>query len=245
MKKRRLDDVLIADGRARDRADAFIIVTEGRVFVDGQKAVSPAQWIGAGAVVTVRGGDEYVGRGAHKLAGALERFGVDLAGKICLDIGAATGGFTEVMLKAGALKVYAIDTARGKLALKLREDSRVIVMEGTNALYLDALPERADFASVDVSLTSLRHVLPALARFLKPGGSAALLFKPQYETRDPRVLKNGVVRDDAARRALLEDFIAFARQAGWDVVEWMESPIKGSTGNTEYLLYMRARSNHT
>ena len=133
-KKRRLDEILIDRAWAKDRSDAFVIVTEGRVFVNGQKAISPAQFVGPNENVEVRGGREFVGRGAYKLEGALKEFQISVEGAVCADIGAATGGYVEVLLKHGAVKVYAIDAGKGKLDLKLREDSRVVVMEGVNVL---------------------------------------------------------------------------------------------------------------
>ena len=239
MKKKRLDDILISQNLASDKNDAFIVVTEGRVFVDGQKAVSPSQLVPAGADIAVCKNDGYVGRGALKLEGAIKDFGLQPQGKICADIGAATGGFTEVLLKYGAKKVYAIDTAKGKLAEKIRKDERVAVMEDTNILYLNALPERVDLATIDVSFTSLRLVLPALEKFLIKGGEVVALFKPQYETLDHDMLKHGIVRDDVAREGLLLDFKRWLENTDWTLDGSIKSPIRGSKGNTEYLLYLR------
>ena len=143
MKGEHFDEYLLRNGAVKNKEEAFVIVTEGRVFVNGQKAVSPAQLVKDDDRIEVRGGREFVGRGAYKLEAAIERFGIDVAGKICADIGAATGGFTEVLLKRGAKKIYAIDAGRGKLDLKLREDPRVVVMEGVNVLALgDAFEKR-------------------------------------------------------------------------------------------------------
>lgn len=234
---KRLDEVLIEKCVAADKNEAFVIVTEGRVLVNGQKAISPAQTVSDDAKIEVRDGDDYVGRGAEKLEGAMAHFGINLQDKICADIGAATGGFTEVMLRYGCRKVYAVDTAKWKLALKLRQDPRVVVMEGVNILYLELLPEPIDFASIDVSLTSLRFVLCALKKFLKSDGEVVALFKPQYETRDPKILKHGVVRDGAARKNLLNEFLEWAKKY-WSIRGWIESPIRGSKGNIEYLVYL-------
>lgn len=238
MKKQRLDENLIKQELAGDKKDAFVIITEGRVFIDGQKAVSPAQLVAADAKIEVREEKQYVGRGAYKLEAALEKFGVDVLGKVCADIGAATGGFTEILLKHGAKKVYAIDTARGKLAPKLREDPRVVVMEGVDVRDLEKLPEVADCVTIDISLIALENILPHMRRFLKPQGDVIALFKPQYETRDPKILKHGVIKDSAAREKLFSDFIAWAREKGWTVKSWTESPIRGSEGNIEYLIYL-------
>jgi len=238
MKKRRLDEALIADGAVQDKKEAFIIVTEGRVFIDGQKAISPAQLIAQGTVVDVKNADGYVGRGALKLAGALDAFHVDPAGMVGIDIGAATGGFTEVLLRRGAVKVYAIDTARGKLDLKIRQDARVVVMEECDVRHLASLPEQADIAVIDVSLISLRDIVGSARRLLKPSGIVVALFKPQYETRDASLLHHGVIRDPAARQALADDFAVWADQNGWRVHGMIESPIRGDKGNGEYLFYL-------
>ncbi|MFY9462281.1 MAG: SAM-dependent methyltransferase, partial [Candidatus Sungiibacteriota bacterium] len=189
MKKQRLDEMLIREERAKDKNDAFVIVTEGRVLVNSQKAVSPAQMIGEDDKVEVKGEKEHVGRGAYKLEAALAKFNIDVHGKICVDIGSATGGFVEILLKYGAKKVYAVDTARGKLDLKLRSRPEVTVMEGTDVRDVKSLPENIDLVTADVSLLSLRNILPHVAR-LAPESEAVVLFKPQYETRDPSILRH-------------------------------------------------------
>lgn len=239
-RKKRLGDLLIERGWAKDARAAFIAVTEGTIFVDGRKAISPAQPVDpGGAVVAIRGGAEYVGRGAHKLASALDAFDIDPNGAVCADIGAATGGFTEVLLRRGAKKVYAIDTARGKLAEKVRRDPRLVPMEKTDARRIESLPERADIVVIDVSLVSLRAILKAAGRFLKPEGAVVALFKPQYETRDPAVLRHGIIRDAEAREALRSDFSVWATGHDWKIKGMIESPIRGDKGNTEYLFYLR------
>lgn len=248
MKRERLDAILLKNGFVQDKKGAFIAVTEGRVFIDGQKAISPAQLVGEGAKVEVKSADGYVGRGAYKLEAALEKFAIDPAGKICVDIGAATGGFTEVLLRRGAAKVYAIDTARGKLALKIRQDSRAVVMEQTDVRDLKSLPDHADIAVIDVSLISLRDILASarphatggvgVNRLLKPDGVVVALFKPQYETRDLSILHHGVIRDPADREKLVEDFAAWAARNNWGIKNKMESPIRGDKGNGEYLLQL-------
>ena len=179
-----------------------------------------------------------MGRGALKIEAAIQKFGIDVSGKICVDVGAATGGFTEVLLKHGAKKVYAIDTARGKLALKLREDPRVVVMERTDVRDLRELPEAADVAVIDISLLPLEEILPSVKRLIKTSTSVVALFKPQYETRDPKLLRHGIVKDDATRKALLKEFVAWAEASDWSIQELMESPIQGMGGNKEYLLYL-------
>lgn len=239
MKKQRLDDALLKKGFIKNKNDGFIIVTEGKVFVDGQKAISPAQLVAAGAGIEVKSDDAYVGRGAYKLEAALDAFGIDPKGTVCIDIGAATGGFTEVLLRRGAKKVYAIDTARGKLALKIRQDPQVVVMEETDVRDLKGLPEKADIAVIDVSLISLRDILGSARRLLKPEGVVVALFKPQYETRDAAILHHGVIRDPRDREKLLTDFIAWAEESRWRIEAKIISPIHGDKGNREFLLLLK------
>ncbi|OGZ96626.1 MAG: hypothetical protein A2847_00855 [Candidatus Sungbacteria bacterium RIFCSPHIGHO2_01_FULL_50_25] len=239
MKKKRLDDILIERGTVEDRQGAFIVVTEGNVFVGGQKAVSGAQMVDVGADIRVRESRAYVGRGAYKLEAAIKKFETDAQGKVCLDIGAATGGFTEVLLNHGAKKVYAVDTAKGKMALKLREDPRVVLIEGTDIRALKKLPEEVKVATIDVSLIPLQEILPHVKRFLADTGEVIALLKPQYETRDPKILRHGVIKNTRDRKRVLDGFLRFARDSGWDVRDYIESPIRGSKGNVEYLIYLR------
>ena len=181
-----------------------------------------------------------MGRGAYKLEEALDVFGVSPEGLICVDIGAATGGFTEILLLNGASKVYAIDTAFGKLDLKLREDPRVVVMEQTDIRKVEKLPEQIDLVVADVSLLPLEWILPHAHRLLEKDGEMVALMKPQYQTRDSSILHHGVVKDDAAREALLSDITVFATESGWEVLGSMTSPIRGGQGgNTEYLIHLK------
>ena len=239
MKKKRLDEILIEKGDARDKNDAFVLVTEGHVFVDGQKAIAPAQPVREDAVVEIRGMNSYVGRGAKKLEAAILKFKPVVENMICADVGAATGGFTEILLKHGAKKVYAIDTTRGKLAEKIRRDPRVMVMESTDVRDIGRLPDPISLATIDVSLISLTGILPAVRRFLAPDGAVIALFKPQYETRDQKDLRHGIIKDDSIREKLLHDFSEWLDSNGWKVEGQMMSPIKGGEGNTEYLFLLR------
>lgn len=241
MKKQRLDGYLIDHKFASDKNEAFVIVTEGRVFVEGQKAVSPSQFVVPSAWIEVRPLNPYVGRAAYKLEGALNAFGVDPRGLVCIDIGAATGGFTQVLLLRSAQKVYSIDTAKGKLAPKLREDVRVIVMEETDIRHVRELPELVDLVTIDVSLISLTQILPHARRLMKPKAMVVALFKPQYEVRDPAMLRHGIVKDDNTREQLLADFIMWLGEYGWKVGGKIESPIRGSEGNVEYLFKLVCR----
>ena len=238
MKKLRLEEILIERGWAKDTNDAFVVVTEGKVFINGQKAVSPAQPVSPDTKIEIRVGHGYVGRGALKLEAALEKFGIDVSGKVCADIGSATGGFTEVLLRRGAEKVYAIDTARGKLALKLREDPRVVVMEGMDVRDIELLPDPVLVAVIDVSLIPLQEILPYVKRLLPEKGVVVALFKPQYQTRDNKILKHGIIEDKKEREKLLEDFLQWAEERAWKIEGTMESPIRGSEGNTEYLVHL-------
>lgn len=238
MKQQRLAEVLLARKAVHSEREAFVIVTEGRVYVNGQKAISPGQTVSDSDVIEVRAGREFVGRGAQKLDAALREFNIDVRGAVCADVGAATGGFTEVLLKHGAAKVYAIDTGRGKLDLKLRQDPRVVVMEETNVLAMPPLPELVGLISIDVSLTSLRFVLPKILPWLSRGGSVVALFKPQYEVEDKSLLEHGILRDVAARAKLVGAFRTWLKEHGWRELGFMESPIRGSEGNVEYLWHL-------
>ncbi len=183
----------------------------------------------------------YVSRGALKLEGALAAFPIDPRGKVCADLGASTGGFTDLLLQRGAAKVYAVDVGYGQLHPKLRGDPRVVVRERENAraLTAEALGERVDLVTGDLSFISLRLVLPAVKAVLKPGGEAILLVKPQFEVGKGEVGKGGVVRDEAKRRSALDGIVAAARALGFEVVGEAESPIEGPAGNREWLLGLR------
>lgn len=241
MKKQRLDAYLIEHTSASDKNEAFVIVTEGRVFVEGQKAVSPSQFVLPSAWIEVRPINPYVGRAAYKLEGALKAFNVEVRDLVCVDIGAATGGFTQVLLLRGAQKVYAIDTAKGKLASKLRENLRVVVREETDIRHVERLPELVDLATIDISLVSLTQILPHVKHLLKPEARVIALFKPQYETRDPAMLHHGIVKDDASREQLLNDFTQWLAENSWHIEGKIESPIRGSEGNVEYLFMLRPK----
>ena len=235
-----MDEYLLRGGVIRNKDEAFVMVTEGRVFVNGQKAVSPAQMVGGHDSIEVRGGREFVGRGAYKLEAALDKFGVEVGEKICADVGSATGGFVEVLLKHGATKVYAIDVGRGKLDIKLREDPRVVAMEGVDVRKLESLPQPVHLATIDVSLISLRQILPTVRRLLSPDGMVVALFKPQYEIEDKSLLKHGILRDEKVRAELVEAFRVWLREHSWQERGFMESPIRGSEGNVEYLFHLQS-----
>lgn len=238
MKRQRLDVVLVERGLVDTRSKAQSLIMARRVLVNGQFVDK------AGANVTdddeVRVAElehPWVGRGGMKLAHAVQQFAIELDGKVCADIGASTGGFTDVMLKHGAKKVYAIDVGYGQLDVSLRNDPRVVNREKVNARYLqpENFDDPIDFVSVDVSFISLKLILPAVAGFLR--GQLVALIKPQFEVGKHEVGKGGIVRDEAKRTAAVESVVAFARTEGFEVKGVIESPIKGAEGNVEYLMY--------
>jgi 23S rRNA (cytidine1920-2'-O)/16S rRNA (cytidine1409-2'-O)-methyltransferase len=237
MKKQRLDVVLVERGLVETRSKAQSLIMARRVLVNGQFVDKAGATVAADDEVRVAELEHpWVGRGGMKLAHALEQFGISVAGKICADIGASTGGFTDVMLKNGAAKVYAIDVGYGQLDVSLRNDPRVVNREKVNARYLQ--PENFDdpieFVSVDVSFISLKLILPAIAGFLR--GELVALIKPQFEVGKHEVGKGGIVRDEEKRRLAVEGVVAAAREYGFHVKGVIESPIKGAEGNVEYLM---------
>ncbi|HEY0140338.1 MAG TPA: TlyA family RNA methyltransferase [Thermoanaerobaculia bacterium] len=240
MKKQRLDVALVERNLVDSRAKAQSLIMARRILVNGQHVDK------AGAPVT--GEDElaieelehpWVGRGGMKLAHAMEQLQLDVTGRTCADIGASTGGFTDVLLKKGARKVYAIDVGHGQLDVSLRNDARVINRERVNARYLTAesFDEPIDFVSIDVSFISLKLILPAVATFLR--GELVALIKPQFEVGKHEVGKGGIVRDEAKRQWAVETVTAVARELGFEVQTVIESPIKGAEGNVEFLMHAR------
>ena len=243
MKGKRLDQRLFELGLAESREKAKATIMSGIVYVNGQKSDKPGTQVSDDAEIVVRGNAcPYVSRGGFKLAKALEVFPVEPAGKVCIDCGASTGGFTDVLLKNGAAKVYAVDVGYGQLAWQLRQDSRVVVMERTNARALnpDMFPESMDLGVMDVSFISIRLILPALHGLLKPGGEVVCLIKPQFEAGKADVGKKGVVRDKAVHERVLREMCEFFPTAGYTLLGLDYSPIRGPEGNIEYLAYLKA-----
>jgi 23S rRNA (cytidine1920-2'-O)/16S rRNA (cytidine1409-2'-O)-methyltransferase len=237
MKKQRLDVALVERGLVETRSKAQSLIMARRVLVNGQFVDKAGATVAADDEVRVAELEHpWVGRGGMKLAHALEQFGISVAGKICADIGASTGGFTDVMLKNGAAKVYAIDVGYGQLDVSLRNDPRVVNREKVNARYLqpESFDDPIEFVSVDVSFISLKLILPAIAGFLR--GELVALIKPQFEVGKHEVGKGGIVRDEEKRRLAVEGVVAAAREYGFDVRGVIESPIKGAEGNVEYLM---------
>ena len=245
MAKMRLDLLLVERGLQESRQKAQALIMCGQVYVNGQKMDKPGTPVAPDAKVEIRGGAmPYVSRGGLKLEKAMSLWPISLAGAVCMDIGASTGGFTDCMLQNGASKVYAVDVGYGQLAWKLRSDERVVCLERTNARYLthEQVPEEPDFASVDVSFISLKLILPALAGLLRSGGEAVCLVKPQFEAGREKVGKKGVVRDPAVHREVLERFLEHAKENAFTVLAVTYSPIRGPEGNIEYLGHLRLGS---
>ena len=241
-KKIRLDVLLVERGLQESRQKAQATIMSGLVFINGQRADKPGTPVAEDAAVEIRGSTlRYVSRGGLKLEKALEIWPIDLRGKICMDVGASTGGFTDCMLQNGAARVYAVDVGYGQLAWSLRGDSRVVCLERTNARYLtrEIIPEEPDFSSVDVSFISLKLILPAVAAVLRDGGEVVCLVKPQFEAGREKVGKKGVVRDPAVHREVLERFLDHAGESGFTVLELSFSPVRGPEGNIEYLGWLR------
>lgn len=245
MANERLDEQLVLRGLAQSLDLARALIMEGRVYVFEEKAQKAAQLVRPQDVLSVRGPlDKFVSRGAHKLKRALEVFGIGLSNQVCLDIGCSTGGFTDVMLRAGAQRVYAIDVGYGQLDWKLRSDSRVCVMERTNARRIqpEQFEPRANFAATDVSFISLKAILPAAFRCLTPEARFVALIKPQFEARADQVGKKGVVRDPQVHREVVRSIVEFLPGEGWQAQGLWYSPITGPEGNIEFLLDMAPRS---
>ena len=243
MKGKRLDQRLTELGLAESREKAKATIMSGLVYVNGQKSDKPGTPVADDAEIEVRGAAcPYVSRGGFKLAKALESFGIAPEGWVCIDCGASTGGFTDVLLKNGAAKVYAVDVGYGQLAWSLRTDGRVVVMERTNARGLtpDMFPERMDMAVMDLSFISIRLVLPAVRALVKDGGRCVCLIKPQFEAGKADVGKKGVVRDRAVHERVLREMTEFFPTAGWKLTGLDYSPIRGPEGNIEYLACLSA-----
>ena len=235
--KERLDKLLVTRGVAETRAKAQSLILAGQVFSGGRRLDKAGQLLPIDVELAIRAPAPFVSRGGLKLAAALERFGVEAAGKICLDIGSSTGGFTDCLLQRGAARVVAIDVGRGQLDWKLRQDSRVELREGVNARYLspDDFTDRFDLVTADVSFISLTKILPVVPPLLRPSASVITLIKPQFEVGRGEVGKGGIVRDEAAQRRVVEEIISFAAGLGMRALGVIDSPILGADGNREFL----------
>lgn len=237
----RLDAELVARGIARSRERAKEMIKSGAVTVNGKTAKKPSDEVCPGDAITSSEQELYVGRGALKLEKAYEEFSLDFTGKVCLDIGASTGGFTEFMLLHGAAKVFDVDVGSGQLAETLRADSRVVNMENTDIREVCAgdIGGQADFVCTDVSFISLTKILPKIYELLKEGASAAVLIKPQFEAGKSDIGKRGIVKDRKVHERVLADIDSFARLTGFAPERYTFSPVKGGSGNIEYLVKLK------
>ncbi len=240
--KERLDVILVKRNLIESREKAKAVIMSGNVFVDGQREDKAGSSFADTVEIEVKGApSKYVSRGGFKLEKAVEQYGVILEGKICMDVGSSTGGFTDCMLQNGARKVYAVDVGTNQLAWKLRQDERVVSMEKTNIRYLEPeqIPDSMDFISIDVAFISLTKVLSPVRDLLKDGGEVVCLIKPQFEAGREKVGKKGVVRDQSVHIDVIEKVISYAVSIGFHVLNLDYSPIKGPEGNIEYLLHIR------
>lgn len=243
MERRRLDQWLVDRGLAESREKAQRLILAGAVRVDGHPAGKAGHRYPEDARIERVREARFVSRGGEKLEEAFQRFGLDVQGRICLDVGASTGGFTDVLLQHGAARVYAVDVGRAQLHPRMASDNRVVVMDRCNARYLtaDRFPERPVFAAVDVSFISLRLVLPAVKEVLRPGAEVVTLVKPQFEAGRGDVGRGGVVRDPSVRERVVARILAFGEtELGWTWRGTCPSPLLGPAGNVEYLMGWRA-----
>lgn len=240
--KERLDILLVNRNLAPSREKAKAIIMAGIVYVNGQKEDKPGAAFDMTADILVRGSTlPYVSRGGLKLEKAVDCFGVELEGKICMDVGASTGGFTDCMLQNGAKKVYAVDVGHGQLDWKLRNDKRVVCMERTNIRYVtrDDVEDRMDFASIDVSFISLTKVLGPVKELLTESGRIVALIKPQFEAGREKVGKKGVVREKSTHLEVIQKIMDYGMELGFEILNLEYSPVKGPEGNIEYLIYLQ------
>ncbi len=243
--KVRLDVLLVERKLAPSREVARRLIMAGAVRVAGQVRDKPGGRVPRNAELTVQQGPRFVSRGGEKLAAALETFPVTVTGRVCADVGASTGGFTDCLLQHGAARVYALDVGYGQIAYRLRRDPRVVVMERTNARYVEALPEPIQLLVADVSFISLRYLFPVFGGWLADRADVISLIKPQFEAGREYVGKGGVVRDPAVHRRVLEEVLGAAQVEGYGVCGLISSPLKGPAGNVEFLAWLKWREECT
>ena len=242
MPKQRLDNLVVERGLVDSREQARRLILAAQVLVNGHPATKPGHKVDTASELLLKSTPRFVSRGGEKMEAAFETFNVDVEGLTCIDVGSSTGGFTDCLLQHGAAKVYAVDVGKGQLNWQLRNDPRVIVMEGVNARYLkkEAIPDTPSFAVADVSFISLTKVLPAVIDMLARGAELVTLIKPQFEAGRKQVQKGGVIKDPAVRQAVVEQIKEFGTQELR--LQWLglcESPIKGPAGNIEFLAWWR------
>ena len=235
----RLDEAVVARGLAETRSRARALILAGDVLVNEQANSRAGARVRAGDRIDLKARERFVSRGGEKLDHALDRFGFDVTGKVTADFGASTGGFTDCLLQRGVGQVYAVDVGYGQLDARLRADPRVVVLDRTNARYLEELPEKVDLVVIDVSFISLKLVLPAACRVLASGGSIVALVKPQFEAGRGEVGKGGVVRDSRTHRTVLSRIFDAADQNGLGILALTASPLRGPAGNIEFLALLR------
>ena len=238
-KKERLDKLLVARGLVTTRSKAQGVILAGEVLVDGARIDKPGTAVSLESSIELKATLPYVGRGGFKLAGALASFGLAVTGATCADVGACTGGFTDVLLQQGALRVYAIDVGYGQLDWSLRQDARVVVLERTNARYLESLDEPVNFVAIDVSFISLRLILPAVKQWLAPEANIVALIKPQFEAGPKQVGRGGIVKDAAVHRSVLLDLWHWFGENDLGVHGLIVSPVTGAEGNIEFLVWLK------
>ncbi len=246
MPKTRLDLLLVERGLAESRAKAQALIMAGQVRVQGQVAIKPATSVEPDCQVEVERGPRFVSRGGEKLQGALEAFGLDVNGRVCADVGASTGGFTDCLLQHGAAKVFAIDVGKGILHWKLRNDPRVVIMEETNARYVETLPEKVSIVTVDASFISLKILLPVIKKWFsstdieaESKANVVALIKPQFEAGRKDVARgDGVIRDPEIHKQVLLDILRFAQDQGFGICGLIRSPLLGPKGNAEFLAWL-------
>lgn len=238
-KKERLDKLLVARGLIATRSKAQGVILAGEVLVNGNRVDKPGTAVPLDSTIELKAQMPYVGRGGFKLAGALETFGLNVQDAVCADVGACTGGFTDVLLQNGAARVYAIDVGYGQLDWSLRKNQRVVVMERTNARYLDALEEKVSFVAIDVSFISLRLILPAVKKWLEADANIVALIKPQFEAGPKQVGRGGIVKDTAVHRAVLLELWQWFRENNFGVQGLTTSSLTGADGNVEFLVWLQ------
>lgn len=239
MTKKRLDTLLTEKGLAETRSKAQALIMAAEVIVNGKSVIKSGTLIDEGAEITLVKPLPFVSRGGIKLDYALDQFQIDVTGKVAADIGASTGGFTDCLLKRGASRVYAIDVGRGQLDYHLRQDKRVVVMEGVNARYELTLPQKVDVVTMDVSFISVEKVIPSVARLLKDNGIMVVLIKPQFEAKREEVGKGGIIKDPIVQARVLGRFTAWLTKGRFRLGGLIASPIFGASGNREFFVLLK------
>jgi 23S rRNA (cytidine1920-2'-O)/16S rRNA (cytidine1409-2'-O)-methyltransferase len=240
--KRRIDILLVARGLIESRAKAQAMIMAGEVAVEGMAVTKPGTLVKEEAAITIVAPPPFVSRGGIKLAYALDQFQLDVCDKVAADIGASTGGFTDCLLKRGARRVYAIDVGRGQLEYRLRQDPRVVVIEGVNARYPMALPEKVDLATIDVSFISVEKVIPSVVQLLKDNGYLVVLIKPQFEAGRREVGKGGIIKDPLIHARVLGRFIAWLTENKLRLGGLLPSPLPGASGNREFFVLIKLKT---